>query len=173
MAFCKNCGKEFPDVIKFCPYCGCMLTETLPPQQAKPSKKNVSAATAVVVILLVLAIVGLFIYLGTTGAFPSFSNKNTPNIEILSEKLYVDPFSGGVTYYISAEVKNTSSNSVKVSYYAKIYRNGTVVQEGYSNMIYLNPGETGKIKGISFSPALILVDDNYSYSIEKWNIYST
>ena len=134
-------------------------------------EKSQPLKTALIVFFVILATSGvLALILIESNSCSGSSTSSSSNISVISQDLKYDIFSE--RYYILAKVKNTASKSIKVSFYGRILRNGTVVEEGYSGVIYLNPGETGSTKGVYYSPAYVFVDDNYTFSIEKWNIYA-
>ena len=172
MKYCTNCGKKLNDDASFCQYCGHAINEGQSHSTTqKQNNKNISPKIVIIVIVLTLAIVGFLVYWGINNdfSFSSFNNSQS-SIEVISENLYINVLTDG-SYYISAKVKNTSSQSIKVNFYGRILNNDTVVREGYSDTVYLNPGETGTVSGFSYSPYIRLTSDNYSYRIEKWNVY--
>jgi len=93
--FCNNCGKENPDNSKFCRGCGAALNNSAPQQTfiqqpagdaaaTKAKGRNISFSTAIVVILVSLAI-GLAVWLFIFGGYKKLVG-DTP--DIVTEELH-------------------------------------------------------------------------------------
>lgn len=73
--FCKNCGKEIAENVRFCSGCGSEVNVTAVPgnsmntsnqvSSASPKKKSKLKIVLIIVLVIVLLIVGILIYAGT------------------------------------------------------------------------------------------------------------
>lgn len=89
------------------------------------------------------------------------------DIQIMAKGLDYDEYYRLCLY---VKIKNTSSNTIKVSFYGKILLNGEIIDESYSSVRTLNSGDTTTLIGpIIANPRY--TKSSYSYEITKWNFY--
>lgn len=89
------------------------------------------------------------------------------DIEIVSQGIEYD---GYALFYYKVKVKNISSKSLKLNFYAKIYVNNEIVDEGFSNISELSPGETVTLEGPGIANPKYAIS-SYSGKITRWNFY--
>lgn len=89
------------------------------------------------------------------------------DIEIISQDLVYDQY-GRLIFAV--KITNTSSQTVKVSFYGKIYLNDEIIEEGYSNVSTLASGETTTLEGPTIANPRYN-KNSYSCKITKWNFY--
>lgn len=111
-------------------------------------------------VTLILTLIMAIIPLTTTAC----SLSSPSEIKIISEQLH---YTGG-SAAIVAEIKNTTSNTIKVSFNGTIYLNGKALQDVSSDTKTLEPDKTTIIVGSPFWPISHI--SNYSYKITSWNI---
>lgn len=117
------------------------------------------------VLVFFLAIIILFGFISLCDC--SIFGPSENDLEIVSQGLEWDDYA---RLCYNVKVKNISSKSLKLSFYAKIYVNNEIVEEGFSGISELSPGETVTLTGpIIANPKY--AKSSYSGKITRWNFY--
>ena len=117
------------------------------------------------IIALIITLIMVLTPLTMTGC--SLFGPSENDIQIITKGLDYDEYYRLCLY---VKIKNTSSKTIKVSFYGKILLNGEIIDESYSNVRTLNSGDSTTLIGpIIANPRYS--KSSYSYEITKWNFY--
>lgn len=112
-----------------------------------------------------------FLLFSTTSLFAcSLFGPSESDIEIISEGFGYETYNRNA---VVVKIKNKASETIKVSFSVKIYKDGEIVDESISNVATLDPGEIATLSVATTEESMfgLQYDNRYSYKITKWNFY--